>query len=164
MKKTISSLAALVMAVSFAAQAVANPADPLHISGDYTCTGFDSHDGAFKGALTLKLDEQASHFQQGFGAYQFKLDVDIDGHASTFSGYAAAQRQSLAMYFANDSKQAPTDRGVGLALISHDQDSGGNYITTLHKSYYLPDYMRTSKEGKGPGGRGTEVCTKVIKR
>jgi hypothetical protein len=164
LKKTITSLAALVLSVSFASQVIASPADPLHISGDYTCTGFDSHDGAFTGALNFVVDERASHFQQSFGAYKFTFKVDIDGHASTFSGYAAAQGQSLAMYFANDSEAAPTDRGVGMAFITHDQGADGAFTTTLHKSYYLPDYMRTSTAGKGPGGRGTEVCTKVVKR
>ncbi|MCQ3031775.1 hypothetical protein NLO88_14010 [Pseudomonas syringae] len=164
MKKITTCLAAVVLSASFTGQVIASIADPLYISGDYTCTGFDSHDGAFTGALKLTVDEQASHFQQSFGAYKFTFDVDVGGHASTFSGYAAAQGQSLAMYFANDSEDAPTDRGVGMALITHDQDAEGKFITTLHKSYYLPDYMRTSKEGKGAGGRGTEVCTKVVKR
>ncbi|MBC3950529.1 hypothetical protein [Pseudomonas folii] len=162
MKTLTTSLAALALSVASVSQVIASPADPLFISGDYTCTGFDSHDGAFKGALKLTVDEQASHFQQNFGAYKFTFDVD--GHASSYSGYAAAQGQSLAMYFANDSQQASTDRGVGMALITHDQDAAGRFTTTLHKSYYLPDYMRTSKEGKGAGGRGTEVCTKVMKR
>lgn len=57
------------------------------------------------------------------------------------------------MFFANDNEQAPTDRGTGIAVITHDQDSEGKYTTTLHKSYYLPDY-------KG-GGRGTESCIKT---
>lgn len=164
MKKIITCLAAAVLSASFTGQVIAGPADPLYISGDYTCTGFDSHNGAFTGALKLTVDEQASHFQRSFGAYEFTVEVVVDGHASTYSGYAAAQGQSLAMYFANDSKQAPTDRGVGMALITHDQDAEGKWVTTLHKSYYLPDYMRNSKEGNGVGGRGTEVCTKIVKR
>lgn len=164
MKATLTSLAALLFSFSLSNHAIARPADPLHVSGDYTCTGFDSHDGAFTGVLTFTVDERASHFAQSFGAYTFTFKVKVGEHASTFSGYAAAQGQSLAMYFANDSEDAPTDRGVGMALITHDQDAEGKFMTTLHKSYYLPDYMRTSKEGKGAGGRGTEVCTKVVKR
>ena len=133
--------------------ALAQVADPLHIAGSYKCTGYDSNDGAFKGNLTFTLDENASNFIQSFGAYKFKLEVPLDGVTATYSGIAAVQGQQLAMYFANDSEVAATDRGVGIAVISHDQDSKGQYTTTLHKSYYLPDYMG--------GGRGTETCVKT---
>lgn len=162
MKKKIS--AALLMSFSLSSYVTAQPSDPLHIIGNYTCTGYDNYDGHFKGDLTLTLDEQASQFKQSFGAYQFKLLVDIEGVLTTYSGFAAAQGQSLAMYFANDSQEAPTDRGVGMALVSHDQDANGAYTTTLHKSYYLPYYMRTAKEGRSTGGHGTEVCVKKIGR
>ena len=150
--KTVTAATVLSLA------GVANAAvpDPLHIAGNYKCTGFDSHDGAFIGDLTFRLDEKASHFDKSFGAYTFKLIVELGGEKSTYSGYAAAQGQSLSMFFANDNEQAPTDRGTGIAVITHDQDSEGKYTTTLHKSYYLPDY-------KG-GGRGTESCIKTSTR
>ena len=99
------------------------------------------------------MDEKSSHFSQNFGAYTFKLEVDLGSDKAIYTGYAAAQGQQLAMYFANDSLEAATDRGVGLATITRDQDSKGQYTTTLHKSYYLPDY--------NGGGRGTEVCIKT---
>jgi len=153
--------AALLASLSLSTNVMAKSPDPLHIVGNYKCTGYDSYDGHFKGDLTFTLDEQASQFDQSFGAYQFKLKVDLDGSPAIYSGFAAAQGQSLAMYFANDNPEAPTDRGVGMALISHDQDMNGKYTTTLHKSYYLPDYMRTPKEGRAAGGRGTEVCVKT---
>lgn len=66
------------------------------------------------------------------------------------------------MYFANDNPAAPTDRGVGTAFISHDQDTNGNYTTTLHKSYFLPDYVPAITNALGVGGRGSETCIKVI--
>lgn len=157
-------LVILIMSLSLGGHVMANTADPLNIIGDYKCTGYDSHDGVFQGDLSFTLDEQASHFQQSFGAYQFKLKVSLAGEVATYSGFAAAQGQSLAMYFANDSQQAPTDRGVGIASITHDQDANGKYITTLHKSYYLPDYMRTAKDKNRAGGRGTEVCIKKTER
>ena len=133
--------------------ALAQVADPLHIAGSYKCTGYDSNDGAFKGDLTFVVDDKVSNFGQGFGAYKFKLEVPLEGATATYSGIAAAQGQLLAMYFANDSQSAATDRGVGITVVSRDQDSKGQYTTTLHKSYYLPDY-------KG-GGRGTESCIKT---
>ncbi|VVN69305.1 hypothetical protein [Pseudomonas fluorescens] len=149
-----------LIAVSLCNSAMAQSPDPLHIVGNYKCTGYDSHDGYFEGDLTFTLDEAASHFEQSFGAYRFKLRVELDGAPATYSGIAAAQGQSLSMYFANDSQEAPTDRGVGMALITHDQDTNGKYTTTLHKSYYLPDYERNAKDGRGAGGRGTETCVK----
>jgi hypothetical protein len=153
-------LTTCLVVISLCNNAMAQTPDPLHIVGNYKCTGYDSHDGYFEGDLTFTLDEAASDFSQSFGAYQFKLQVDLSGTPATYSGIAAAQGQSLSMYFANDSQEAPTDRGVGMALITHDQDSNGKYTTTLHKSYYLPDYERKAKDGRGAGGRGTETCVK----
>lgn len=148
---TLVVVASLACAGSVLADVAVN--DPLYIAGDYKCTGFDSHDGTFKGDLSFKVDEKSSHFSQNFGAYTFKLEVDLGSDKAIYTGYAAAQGQQLAMYFANDSLEAATDRGVGLATITRDQDSKGQYTTTLHKSYYLPDY--------NGGGRGTEVCIKT---
>ena len=140
--------------------AVAQSPDPLHIVGNYKCTGYDSHEGYFEGDLTFTLDEKASNFAQSFGAYQFMFRVDPNGTPVTYTGFAAAQGQTLAMYFANDSQQAPTDLGVGMASITNAQDSNGKYTTTLHKSYYAPYYQRDAKDGRGAGGRGTETCVK----
>ncbi len=151
-----------LVAVSLCNNAMAQSPDPLHIVGNYKCTGYDSHEGHFEGDLTFTLDEKASNFAQSFGAYQFKLRVDLNGTPATYSGFAAAQGQSLAMYFANDSQEAPTDIGVGMASMSHDQDVNGKYITTLHKSYYAPYYQRNAKDGRGTGGRGTETCVKTV--
>lgn len=148
--------------VSLVGHAATPVADPLHIAGDYKCTGYDSHDGHFKGDLNFKLDKEASHFDHGFGAYTFTLRVELEGGVgATYSGMAAAQGNQLAMYFANDSAASPTDRGIGQASITHDQDAAGKYTTTLHKSYYLPAYMRDAKNGQG-AGRGTEVCVKTV--
>lgn len=153
--KTIIA-ASVTTLLSLTGTAHAAVPDPLHIVGNYKCTGFDSHDGSFNGDLTFTLNDTVSHFDKSFGAYTFKLVVELGGEKATYSGYAAAQGQLLSMFFANDSAEAPTDRGTGIAVITHDQDSEGKYITTLHKSYYLPDY-------KG-GGRGTETCIKTSTR
>ena len=140
--KTIIA-ASVTTLLSLTGTAHAAVPDPLHIVGNYKCTGFD-------------INDTVSHFDKSFGAYTFKLVVELGGEKATYSGYAAAQGQLLSMFFANDSAEAPTDRGTGIAVITHDQDSEGKYITTLHKSYYLPDY-------KG-GGRGTESCIKTSTR
>jgi len=154
------TIALLAMTFACASPVFAKISDPLNVVGSYKCTGYDSHAGAFVGDLIFTVDEAASHFPQSFGAYKFKLNVDIQGAKGTYSGFAAAQGQSLAMYFANDDQREPNDYGVGMAVVSHDQDASGTFTTTLHKSYYAPEYMRTAKDGKGPGGRGTEVCVK----
>lgn len=154
------SIVLLAASLSFGGAAFAKVNDPLNIVGHYKCTGYDSHAGAFNGDLTFTVDEAASHFPQSFGAYSFKLDFEVLGVKATYSGFAAAQGQSLAMYFANDDVQEPKDYGVGMAVVSHDQDTAGKYTTTIRKSYYAPEYMRTAKDGQRPGGRGTEVCVK----
>ena len=153
--RNVMNTLVVALSLAFTGSALADTAvnDPLYITGNYKCTGFDSHDGAFKGDLSVKVNEKSSNFSQNFGAYTFTLEVDLGGDKATYSGYAAAQGQQLAMYFANDSQEAATDRGIGLATITRDQDSKGQYTTTLHKSYYLPDY--------NGGGRGTEVCIKT---
>lgn len=158
--KKIFAGAFMATLLSGVSVAYAAPVDPLNIAGHYQCTGFDSHDGPLQGDLVLTLDEDASQFDKSFGAYRLKLNVGTEAAPVTYTGYAVAQGQLLSIYFANDSAQALTDRGVGIAVITHDQDSLGQYTTTLHKYYYLPDYMRDSQDGYGPGGRGTEVCIK----
>lgn len=159
-KKCALSLCVLPVFLAGLAQA-ASP-DPLQIAGSYKCTGYDSYEGHFEGDLHIQLDQAASHFEQAFGAYRFKLEVGLESAGpATYSGFAAAQGQQLAMYFANDSAKAPADRGVGLATITRGRDAKGAYITTLHKSYYGPDYMRDAKGERG-AGRGTETCVKVV--
>ncbi len=167
--KKILSYSLLSTALLLGSNAIiASSADKLNLSGTYNCTGFDNHDGTFTGTITLKLDAKASDFKHNFGAYAFTL---TEGGAGTgvnaYTGEAAAQGDILAIYFQNtDVKDAVgiSDRGVGIATVSHDQDSKGNVITTLHKFYYEPTYKR-GQDGKkagglGEGGHGTETCVK----
>lgn len=156
MNRAVVFFAVLMVGFTLSCQAAARAVDPLHIAGIYECKGYDSQDGAFAGDLTFTLDEAGSNFSANFGAYRFAFKT-ADASAS-YSGFAAAQGQSLAMYFANDSQQAVNDRGVGMAFMSNDQDEKGNYRATLHKSYYLPEY--SVKDGRAIAGRGTEVCVK----
>ena len=86
---TLVVVASLACAGSVLADVAVN--DPLHIAGDYKCTGFDSHDGTFKGDLSFKVDEKSSHFSQNFGAYTFKLEVDLGSDKAIYTGYAAAR-------------------------------------------------------------------------
>jgi hypothetical protein len=125
--------------------------DPLNLAGTYHCHGYDSHEGAYKGAtVTLTLDAKDSDFKHNHGAYHFLL-VEPDG--TRYTGEAAASGNDLAVYFQNTSKTMKTDRGVGIASVTHDKNSQGKATTVFHKFYYEPDY-----EG---GGNGSETCVKV---
>lgn len=155
-KRCMSVVAWGVMG-GFCGLTMAAPADPLQIAGTYECSGYDRHDGAYKGVLTLTTDESASHVEQGFGAYQLTFRVETSAAPVTYSGYGAAKGQTLALYFANDDASAAKDYGIGLATLTQDQDAQGTYTTTLHKSYYQPHYIHN-----GVAGRGTESCVKTV--
>jgi len=142
--------------------------DKLNLAGSYKCTGYDSYDGAFNGVLTLTKDEAASDPKHNSGAYQVSLKLKVPNVSDTYNykGYAASQGERLAIFFANEQDSDPvgkTDRGVGVAHVSHDQDVDGKYTTTIRKFYYLPEYKRDAKDGttKAFGGHGRETCVKV---
>ena len=44
------------------------------------------------------------------------------------------------------------DRGVGIAVVTHDKDMHGKTTTVFHKFYYEPTYEK--------GGNGYETCIK----
>lgn len=138
--------------------------DKLNIAGTYQCSGFDAHDGAYSNAkLTITLDPNASDFAHNFGSYTLLL-VEGDGaDKASYTGEIAAHGDLLAIYFQNqDNAGSPTDRGVGIATVSHAQDTKGNFITSFDKFYFEPDYMRTQKGPTGnTGGHGTDHCVKI---
>lgn len=147
-----------------------NTEDKLNLAGIYKCTGFDNYEGSFDGTITLTLDEKASDFEHNFGSYQFTLNATINGkEIGNYDGYAAAHGSNLAIYFENINHTDPvalTDRGVGIAQVSHKQDVVGKFTTTINKFYYLPKYKRDATDGKGKGGMGgfgTESCVKIDK-
>lgn len=122
--------------------------DHLGLSGNWTCQTYDMHDGAYRNAkLTLTLDAKDSDFANNYGAYHFKLTEDT---GDIYLGEVAASGNTAAIYFANTSPKMPTDRGVGIAVVTHDRDSAGKVHTVLHKFYYEPTYQG--------GGNGSEVC------
>jgi hypothetical protein len=124
--------------------------DSLSLSGAWMCQGYDMHDGAYKDAtLTLTLDAQNSDFANNYGAYHFKL---AEPNGAVYLGEVAASGNTAAIYFANTSPKMSTDRGVGIAVITHDIDLNGKSQTILHKFYYEPTYQG--------GGNGSEICIK----
>ncbi len=120
------------------------------LSGTYQCHGYDSHEGAYKDAtVVLTLDAKNSDLTHNYGAYHFAL-VEPDG--TRYAGEAAANGNNLAIYFENTSLSKKTDRGVGIAVVSHDKDEHGKTKTAFHKFYYEP--------GFDGGGNGYETCVK----
>jgi len=109
-------------------------------SGVYDCTGNDSHEGLYKGTVTMALERKQS--TGNYGAYQFKLEVPGFG---TYLGQAAAEGDKVAMHFAlTDPKTR--DYGTGIATMKKDKNGRWGF----HKYYYEPEF-------KG-GNYGTEDC------
>lgn len=124
--------------------------DELGLAGKWVCHGYDMHDGYYKGAnLTLTLDAKNSDFKNNYGAYHFNLS-EPDG--TVYLGEVAASGNEAALYFANTSPKEKTDRGVGIATITHDRNANNQETTVLHKFYYEPSYQG--------GGNGYETCVK----
>lgn len=148
LKGVVLGVTLMFASVGFAAT------DDLHLAGKYLCDGYDKHDGAYKGdILTLTLDSQQSEFQNNFGAYHFQL-AEADGTV-VYLGEVAASGNMAAVYFENVDNTKFTDRGVGIATITHDRDQLGHVTTILHKFYYEPTYQG--------GGNGSETCVKQDK-
>ncbi len=147
LKCMVLGLTLAVAQVGFAAAEV----DALNLGGQYKCDGYDQHDGGYKDdVLTLTPDVKQSDFAHNFGAYHFQL-AESDGTVA-YLGEVAASGNSAAVYFENVDPKKLTDRGVGIATITHDRDQQGRVTTVLHKFYYEPAYQG--------GGNGSETCVK----
>jgi len=128
-----------IVAVACSARA-AQPYSGPDFSGLYDCTGNDSHEGPYKGMVTLKLVR--AHSTGEYGAYDFKLEVPGYG---AYPGEAAARGMQMAIHFANTDPKTK-DFGTGLAAFS--KSKAGKW--QFHKYYYEPEF-------KG-GNFGTEDC------
>jgi len=137
MNKTLIMLVTMLSAhAAFAAQAFTGQ----DYSGMYDCTGNDSHEGPYKGTVTMTLDRKQS--TGNYGAYQFKLEVPGFG---TYLGQAAAEGDKVAMHFAL-TDPGTKDYGTGISTMKKDKDGRWSF----HKYYYEPEF-------KG-GNYGTEDC------
>lgn len=138
--------------------------DKLNISGTYKCSGFDNYEGHFESELKFSLDEKMSEFNHNYGTYQLQMKAVVNKVTEHYNGYAAVHGDIMAVYFENTNPASVTDRGVGIAHITHTIDKNGKYSTNLSKFYYTPQYKRDATDGKGRGGMGgfgTENCLKV---
>ena len=126
--------------IACCAHAAPPPYTGPDFSGTYDCTGEDSHEGPYKGTVTLALVRAQS--TGAYGAYEFKLEVPGYG---AYPGEAAAHGMEMAIHFANTDPKTQ-DFGTGIARFSRSK--AGNW--TFHKYYYEPQF-------KG-GNFGTEDC------
>lgn len=112
--------------------------DQLGIAGNYICSGYDMHDGAYSGEkLTITLDAKDSDFSNNYGAYRIKM-VESDG--TTYVGEIAASGNTLALYF--EDTGMVSDRGVGIAVLTHDKDANGKVTTPLSISFTMSLIMK----------------------
>ena len=111
-------------------------------TGVYQCTGNDTHEGAYKGKVTIKLKKE--HSQAQYGSYDFLLEVPGFGK---YPGHMAANGLNAAIYFALEN-QSTHDFGTGIAQFT--KNAKGQW--QFHKFYYEPQF-------KG-GNSGFEDCVK----
>ena len=125
-----------LLALSLSAIAAPVPDD---LSGVYDCKGIDASEGAYTGTVTLT--RQAKHSVEGYGAYQYLLEVPGYGR---YPGQAVSLGNTLAIHFAlTDPK--PHDFGTGIATVKLQDGK-----PAFHKFYYEPEF-------KG-GNHGIEDC------
>jgi hypothetical protein len=137
--KTIFASIAFISAPAWASPP---PFTGTDYSGTYECKGMDSHIGEFRGTVDMSLNAGQSTGE--YGAYRFTLTL---ADKSLYNGFAAADADSLAIYFAH-TDPALKDYGVGIAKMKSAPDGKTSFI----KYYYGPEY-----EG---GGHGMENCVK----
>ncbi len=111
-------------------------------TGVYQCTGNDTHEGEYKGKVTIKLKKE--HSQAQYGSYDFLLEVPGFGK---YPGHMAANGLNAAIYFALEN-QSTHDFGTGIAQFT--KNAKGQW--QFHKFYYEPQF-------KG-GNSGFEDCVK----
>ena len=111
-------------------------------TGVYQCTGNDTHEGAYKCKVTIKLKKE--HSQAQYGSYDFLLEVPGFGK---YPGHMAANGLNAAIYFALEN-QSTHDFGTGIAQFT--KNAKGQW--QFHKFYYEPQF-------KG-GNSGFEDCVK----
>jgi hypothetical protein len=112
------------------------------LSGVYTCTGDDAHEGQYTGTVTMQ--RKPEHSKGSYASYDFKLEVPGYG---TYLGHAAANGNIAAMHFALID-QTTKDYGTGIAQFNVNAQGQ----LTFHKFYYEPEF-------KG-GNTGLEDCVR----
>lgn len=125
---------------------LAAPAIAMDLSGIYTCTGDDAHEGKYTGTVTMKL--RPEHSKGADASYDFQLEVPDYG---TYTGHAAVHGMHAAIHFAlpmeNGEYGGKThDYGTGIAEFKKNRKGQ----LRLRKFYFEPAF-------KG-GNTGVEEC------
>jgi hypothetical protein len=131
MNQQFALLALTILFSTASGAAELKPFTGQDLSGIYTCTGDDAHDGAFKAKVTLSIDKK--HSYERYGSYSYRMDVDGFG---TYWGVLAASGDTAAITFANEDV-SKKDYGTGIAKIEKTKDGKIKF----EKFYYQPEYQ-----------------------
>lgn len=125
---------------------LAAPAFAMDLSGIYTCTGDDAHEGKYTGTVTMNL--RPEHSKGADASYDFQLEVPDYG---TYTGHAAVHGMHAAMHFAlpmENGEYGGKTHDYGTGIAEFKKNSKG--LLCFRKFYFEPGF-------KG-GNTGVEEC------
>lgn len=120
----------------------------LDLSGVYSCTGDDAHEGKYTGTVTMKL--RPEHSKGADASYDFELAVPDYG---TYKGHAAAHGMHAAMHFAlpmENGEYGGKTQDYGTGIAEFKKNAKGQL--SFRKFYFEPGF-------KG-GNTGIEECVR----
>lgn len=120
----------------------------LDLSGVYSCTGDDAHEGKYTGTVTMKL--RPEHSKGADASYDFELAVPDYG---TYQGHAAAHGMHAAMHFAlpmENGEYGGKTHDYGTGIAEFNKNAKGQL--SFRKFYFEPGF-------KG-GNTGIEECVR----
>lgn len=141
-KLLVMSISSMIFVLTAQAKPATEPKPYTDLSGVYTCTGDDAHEGKYTGTVTMTLKPE--HSRDSYSSYDFKLEVPGYG---AYLGHAAANGNIAAMHFALTDKTTH-DFGTGVAKFKRNKQGKMSF----HKFYYEPEF-------KG-GNTGLEDCVR----
>jgi hypothetical protein len=120
----------------------------LDLSGVYSCTGDDAHEGKYTGTVTMRL--RPEHSKGADASYDFELAVPDYG---TYKGHAAAHGMHAAMHFAlpmENGEYGGKTHDYGTGIAEFKKNATGQL--SFRKFYFEPGF-------KG-GNTGIEECVR----
>lgn len=120
----------------------------LDLSGVYSCTGDDAHEGKYTGTVTMKL--RPEHSKGADASYDFELAVPDYG---TYKGHAAVHGMHAAMHFAlpmENGEYGGKTHDYGTGVAEFKKNAKGQL--SFRKFYFEPGF-------KG-GNTGVEECVR----
>jgi hypothetical protein len=132
LKLLVAMVAVGTTHVAIGAQAK-QPFTGTDFSGVYDCKGHDAHDGAYQGAVTLKLVPAQSFADHG----AYTLTSEVPG-LGTYTGYAAVMGKHMSFYFGL-SEAGSKDYGTAIATFAKTRP-GKKGQWSFHLYYHEPEY------------------------